>query len=283
MAHNKAGFRDIEHNDIDDRKPAIVFLGDSFTWGHEVEFDEMFVNRLRERLPTYEIFNLAHRGYGTDQELITFKSWHDNRPLKWVVLMFSPNDVADNDSSRRYSKPKPKFQLVDDKLVLTGVPVPMTEAWTRSRPAKPESWQTKLMRILFRSHTLHDIAFRVHGLFRSSKKESRPRSARKPVDLDLTAGILAEFKNAVESRGAKLIVFFIPSKSEIEGWDDSIPYQRAIADLCRRHGIEHFDLATAFKRTWFRNYHRQGAHWNAYGHQVAAEAIYTYLTRDLSP
>ncbi len=66
LANNRQGFRDIEHDHLTEKKPAIVFLGDSFTWGHEVEFEEMFVNRLRDRFSNYEIFNLAHRGYGTD-------------------------------------------------------------------------------------------------------------------------------------------------------------------------------------------------------------------------
>ena len=62
LANNGQGFRDIEHKDSSDKKPAIAFLGDSFTWGFEVEFADMFVNRLRDRLPRYEIFNLSHRG-----------------------------------------------------------------------------------------------------------------------------------------------------------------------------------------------------------------------------
>src|SRR5262252_3294345 len=116
VGDNGHGFRDIEHKDSGDKKPAIVFLGDSFTWGFEVESAQMFVNRLRDRLPGYEIFNLAHRGYGTDQEFLTFKQWSDNPPLKFVFLMFCENDVDDNNSSVRYDKPKPQYQLVEDKM-----------------------------------------------------------------------------------------------------------------------------------------------------------------------
>ena len=67
LEHNKKGYRDIDHSEDSD-KPAIVLLGDSFTWGYEIEFENMFANLLREMLPKYEIFNLSHRGYGTDQE-----------------------------------------------------------------------------------------------------------------------------------------------------------------------------------------------------------------------
>ncbi len=284
LAHNRYGFRDTEHEDSSDKKPAIVFLGDSFTWGYEVEFDEMFVNRLRDRFPSYELFNLAHRGYGTDQELLTFTSWRDNRPLVLVILMFSENDIGDNNHRFRYAKPKPHFQLVESELVLTGVPVPKTEEWTQSRPAElvPDSWRTKLKDILLRSHFLHDVYFR-YSLFRSSSTGDGIPKDVKEADFTLTSRILEELKKEVERSGAKLVVFFIPSKREIERLDDSPPYQIAIADLCQKRGIEYFDLAPDFKTTRYRTYHRFGGHWNARGHQVAAEAIYTYLARGVRP
>ena len=284
LAHNRYGFRDIEHDDSSDKKPAIVFLGDSFTWGFEVEFGEMFVNQLRDRLASYEIFNLAHRGYGTDQALLTFTRWRDNHPLKFVVLMFSENDISDNNSRVRYRKPKPKYQLVENELVLTGQPVPKAADWTHARPGEMvvDSWRTKLKNIILRSHFLHDIYFR-YRLTRASHKGKRIRKDDKKADLALTSRILEELKKEVERKGAKLIVFFIPSKLEIERLDDSLPYQVEIADLCQKGGVEYFDLASDLKTTWYRTYYRYGPHWNSRGHQVAAQAIFAYLTRKVSP
>lgn len=280
VAHNGIGFRDIEHKDSGDPKPAIVFLGDSFTWGYEVEFNEMFVNRLRDRLPGYEIFNLAHRGYGTDQELLTFTRWRDNRRLKLVVLMFSENDVEDNNSSVRYDKPKPQYQLVENKLVLTGVPVPKTEEWEHSRRLArgPDSWRTKLNNLPFRSHFFHDIHFR-YKLLWSTNRSNTIRKDSKATDLTLTFQILEELKAEVTRSGAKLVVFFIPSKREIERLDESLPYQIEIAALCQKRGIESFDLAANFKKVWYRTYYRLGSHWNSRGHRLAGEALYEYLTR----
>lgn len=284
LQHNRDGFRDVEHDDFSDKKPSIVFLGDSFTWGYEVEFDEMFVNRQRDLLPNYTIFNLAHRGYGTDLELLTFKHWHYDGPLQWVVLMFSENDANDNNARFRNRKPKPMYQLVENELVLTGVPVPKLDVWMDSRRVErtPVSWRTKLKRVLLHSHFLHDIYFR-YGLIRSSKKGNRRRRANTAgADLSLTSRILQKLKDEVEGRGAKLVVIFIPSKREIQQLDDSTPYQIKIADLCQKLGIEHLDLAPNFKMTWYRAYYRMGMHWNSHGHQVAADVIYNYLSRAAS-
>lgn len=284
LEHNADGFRDIKHEGSDDKRPAIVFLGDSFTWGYEVEFDEMFVNQLRDRLPSYEIFNLAHRGYGTDQELLAFKRWHDKRPLDRVVLMFSSNDVADNSARVRYHKRKPRYQLFGDRLVLTGVPVPRDEDWTHSPGAKivPTSWRTKLNTIPLRSHFLHYLCFRF-GLFEPSNKGNRTRKDGVEPDIRLTSRILEELKMEVERRNAKLVVVFIPSKREIERMGRARPYQVEMADLCKERGIECFDLAPDFKATRRRTYYRYGFHWNSRGHRVAAEAIHRHLTRDADP
>lgn len=285
LAHNKYGFRDIEHDNWTDKRPVVAFLGDSFTWGFEVEFEEMFVNRLREMLPSYQIFNLAHRGYGTDQELLTFKRWRDKRTFKLVILMFSENDVEDNNSMFQSHKPKPKYQLVENELVLVGVPVPKREKWTRPRRVKraPDSWWTTLKENLLRSHFLHDVYFRYEQFnWTSETNGMRIGEAEKP-DLILTSRILEEFRTEAEGSGAKLVVCFVPSKRQIEQLDDSLPYQIEIAHLCQQLGLEYLDLAPNFKNTWYRTYYRRGMHWNSCGHKLAAEALYDYLTRNASP
>ena len=159
IENNRFGFRDIEH-DTSSGKPAIVFLGDSFGWGYEVEFDEIFVNILREKLMDYEIFNLSNRGYGNDQELLAFENWKYNGPLKYVVLIFTDDDVANNNSSNEYEKPKPKFEIVGDELILTGVPVPKIQEWDKEKKTAQvkDGWRKlkdDIKKFLFKSHFLH--------------------------------------------------------------------------------------------------------------------------------
>jgi len=282
LSHNRHGFRDIEHDHLSDEKPAIVFLGDSFTWGYEVEFDEMFVNRLRNRLPRFEIFNLAHRGYGTDQALLTFNQWNDKRPLGLAVLMFSENDIWDNNSELNYGKPKPKYQLHYNKLILTGVPVPKDESWMRASDVDgtPDSWKVTLKNLFYSSHFINNMRIR-YKLFRERRRpgltEDNTKRKKLASGYTLTSRILEELRNEVVRRGAGLVVVFIPSKREIDELDDSVPYQTAIADMCKKLGIDYFDLAPALKKAIFRTYYHQGMHWNVHGHKVAAEALYDYL------
>ena len=283
LTHNSDGFRDIEHENSGN-KPSIVFLGDSFTWGYEVEFDEMFVNLVRNKLPNYEIFNLAHRGYGTDQELLTFTQWYEDQPLKVVILMFSENDVEENMTNISYDKPKPQYQIVDNNLVLTGVPVPKIEEWTSSSSAEKESPPRNmfLQNLLFKSHFIHDISFRIDLLQSDSNSKNVQRKYKKK-ELVLTSRILEELKQEVESSGARLVIFFIPSKREVEQLGDTQPYQTEIITLCQELGIEYYDLASEFQGIWPRAYYRYGIHLNARGNRIAADAIYSYLTQNVLP
>ena len=284
LTHNSDGFRDIEHDDANKEKPAIVFLGDSFTWGYEVEFDEMFVNLIRDKLPNYEIYNLSHRGYGTDQQLLTFTQWYEDQPVDVVVVMFSENDVEEINASERYDKPKPKYEIVDGELVLTGVPVPKIEDWTSSSSAGTEqnTRGTTLKDFFLHSHFIHDISFRIE-LLQSASNSKNVQKKYKKKELVLTSRVLEKLKQEVEMRGAKLVVFFIPSKGEVEKLIDSQPYQAQIIPLCEELGIEYFDLASDFQSVWPRAYYRYGIHWNARGHQIAADAIYRDLTQDILP
>jgi lysophospholipase L1-like esterase len=244
----------------------------------------MFVNLLRNRFPSYEMFNLSHRGYGTDQELLTFVYWHTSRKIRLVVLMFSANDIADNNYPVRSFKPKPHYQLVGDELVLTGVPVPKTEDWSRSQrvDSVPHTWREALKNLLMRSHFLHDAYFRYALFVRSVGKDTRVPAEEQDEDLTLTARLLAELKKEVEKRGAKLLVVLIASKREIERLDSSVPYQRGMVAVCQQRGIDCLDLAPAFGKSWHRTFYRFGGHWNARGNQVAAQALGAYLALHLN-
>lgn len=278
LVHNRQGFRDVEHDPADATQPAIVFLGDSFTWGYEVTWDEMFVNLVREKLPDREVFNLSHRGYGTDQEMLVFDEWRYAGRVEKVVLMFDDNDVDDNNSEARYDKPKPRYVLGAGGLELTGVPVPKQLTWLTGPPpgGAGAPVQGPLERLLLRSHFLHDVHFR-YSLWRTPPVVHMTPFAE--LDLSVTGAILAELNRRVEARGANLMVVLIPSAVEIDELNDWPPYQDRIAELCSKLGIEHVDLAPAFKGTWLRTYYRTGGHWNPRGHRVAAEAILERLRR----
>ncbi len=125
VQNNSIGLRDIEH----DRggRPRILFIGDSFTWGFDVEAKDRFTEILRTRLPQADIVNAGVPGYGTDQEyLLLAKIWDQVRPDVVVLMYCSDNDRDDNSTNMRYDGYyKPYVEKTPDgRWVFRGQPVP---------------------------------------------------------------------------------------------------------------------------------------------------------------
>jgi hypothetical protein len=125
VQNNSIGLRDIEH----DRGggPRILFIGDSFTWGFDVEAKDRFTEILRAKLPQADIVNAGVPGYGTDQEyLLLEKIWDAVKPDVVVLMFCSDNDRFDNTSNMRYDGYyKPYLaQAADGRWLFRGQPVP---------------------------------------------------------------------------------------------------------------------------------------------------------------
>ena len=238
----------------------------------------MFVSRLRPALPDHELFNLAHRGYGTDQALLTFLAWEAPGELAAVVLVFSENDPHENRSDFAYGKFKPRFELAAGAggLRLTGVPVPRAAAWDREEPAAPPA-RRGLLELAFRSHLLADVLVR---LTRPPEIAAEPALAE--AELAVTERLLVALDDAAEARGARLLVAFVPSKREIEGLRGYVPYQAELGRRCQARGLACVDLAPDLAASWRRTYFRLDMHWNREGHRVAARALEREIARLLA-
>jgi len=280
IEHNSQGFRDIEHGEHVEATPAIVFLGDSFTWGFETDFEDMFVNRLRQRLSKYRVFNLAQSRYGTDQELLTFQNWHTRNPVELVVVMFYANDIADNNSDERWGYPKPLFQVRDGELVLTNVPVPQPAEHV-DREWQPSPFRTIAQSVLdstMKSQAVNELVWRLAYLRRTWRSRPLPDdSINTATDMTVTRALLRQFKSEAEARGARVVVVAIPHPNEIYGVTGQTPFPENLEAVARALNISYLDLAPALLASSKRTYHRHGIHWNAHGHKVAANALEKYL------
>jgi hypothetical protein len=95
VSHNCDGFRDPEP--VFDQRPSIVFLGDSFTWGYNVESTERFTEVLRQRHRDWRVCNWGVVGYGNDQEYVLLRKDFERYQPQVVFLVFcTENDHVDN-------------------------------------------------------------------------------------------------------------------------------------------------------------------------------------------
>ncbi len=135
IAHNEMGFRDKPH-EREKTRPRLVFVGDSFVWGYDVETEERFTELVQAELESIEVLNLGVSGYGTDQCYLLLRKFFDSYDPDAVVYMFSETDIYDNSVNFNYKAYyKPYFVVSDGDLELRGVPVPRSSVWTRWRRA----------------------------------------------------------------------------------------------------------------------------------------------------
>jgi hypothetical protein len=114
---NSLGYRDREPVDgADARKPGVLFLGDSFTWGDEVPVEARFSDLLEascgslcDRLPPIRAINKGIIGYGTGQSLLDYVLAREARPFDVVILaLYAGNDLADNSVVDSPTGPRPR-------------------------------------------------------------------------------------------------------------------------------------------------------------------------------
>jgi len=209
VKHNNFGFRDKEH--VTKSKKRIVFIGDSFTWGYDVEVGERFTNLLQEQISNWEILNLGVSGYGTDQAFVLLQDRFEHYLPDIVFLTFyNGNDRGENKSKVIYGGYyKPYYLLKDNEIKLSGVPVRKSYRYLFGKYP-----------LLGKSRVLYIICRSIHELTKPDQLEHDP-----------TKAIFIAMKKYIEERGSKLIIGFIDGDEEIEE-----------AKWCKENKIPHLFL-----------------------------------------
>lgn len=129
----------------------VLALGDSFTFGDEVNDDESWPAFL-EKLLGRPVLNAGVFGYGLDQMVLRAEQLLDKVTPALLIVSITPDDIFRCEFSYRYAW-KPYFDLVDADLALRNVPVPAPGTLT------PE--ETLLQRALRGSHLVSFLVRRL--------------------------------------------------------------------------------------------------------------------------
>ena len=246
VLHNEQGFRDANNHP---NSPALMFLGDSFVWGYDVENHQIFTTLLQEKLQQqYSIYNLGVSGYGTDQEFLLLQQFYDQIKPQKVFLIFCANDYYNNSNNVVYGGyHKPYFlQNSAGEIALQGVPVPVSGNYkmlnfTSDHPVLAKShlaqWGVKLF---YRAQ--HNLA----------KKKSLP---------DPTFAILKNINQFLQEKNTQFIVGIIDSDEGLE-------------NFLKQQNITFIRLKNDFR------FPKQGNHWNQKGHRFVADTIFNWLNEN---
>ncbi|MFN0058959.1 MAG: SGNH/GDSL hydrolase family protein [Planctomycetota bacterium] len=267
--HNSRGVRgQREHAEAKaDGTQRILALGDSYTYGLLVADNATYAARLESLLPATEVLNLGVNGYGTDQQTLLWELEGARYRPDLVLLGFFLHDFHRNGQSV-FQYPKPYF-VADPVAVggfrLSGVPVaPLESLLDNTEFAVAPS-----IRLVDASRFAMSRIQRRSGWFEPE------RAYRQKVAL--TKFLLERLNASVRASGAKLVVLVLPPE-QAQAFPDALFIENTIVESCVRLSIPVHSLSEFFALRSSRGEQlHEHAHWNARGHELAAEEIARYL------
>jgi len=252
---NSKGVRDAEHPYA---KPAgvrrIVAVGDSFTYGAEVDYGERFSEYLEESVDLLEVVNLGVNSFGTDQELcmLTSEGFLYEPDLALLIVFFG-NDFEDITYARSGGWPRPWYDLQDGELI----PHPPVESWNIKLRSS-----SYLAEMAMRALTSPDKDFVIAEPW---------RDGRDVVTL-MTALIERARANCIEREVPLLVVLVYPPERRTEQ-----PIEREVRarQALEAAGVEVLDTHALFAGSdkSGAELYRPGHHWTALGNRMVAAAI----------
>ncbi len=243
IIHNKEGFRDVNHDKKNTQnKFRVITLGDSFTWGHGVENDQIFMKVLEGYDPRIETINMGGPGGDPQGELKVYTYRGINYEHDVVLVgFFIGNDIEAYYPKAEGSPPKWGYDNKGD-FVLIGkmksteeVDKIRRKSEERYSPTKNRNlrnrisyWFTRHFQVFtfvgnFRDYysdvlkgsLLYTKILRIFGInnkrahgFLNFCMEKDPDDVKQ--GWKLLAGVLKTMKIHVTNSGAKLYVLFIP-------------------------------------------------------------------------
>jgi hypothetical protein len=251
----------------------VLFLGDSFTYGAEVEADESFPAQLETMLPDGEVLNLAVRAYGVDQAAL--KYWLHGRgyaPDVVVFAVFGPDYYRTPLSFYRFAKPR--FTMAPDGRNVTLAEAPLADPDTVYRTLAEETGPLSFAWAFFRQEVLTSSAWQrlMHAeeLFFWRYDELHAALLRR------TAEIACE-------DGAAIVFVYVPSKHEL------VPFRRPVRERLHlrrvfdRLGVPFVDLVDEILARYRSEDVQQGfylmrdgrvGHFTPWANRAVAEILY---------
>lgn len=281
----------------------VLLLGDSFTEGYTVEEPASVRARLEKGLTSalsapVQVINGGTAGWGTDQEVLFYEKSGRAYAPDLVVLLFYYNDLY-RDGDLRI---QPWFDLDESgALVLHNSPVPPHQEFYRAEPFSVRPFRGSMALALLQprldSHPRVAWLLSLFGLAdpppprREIPDEFHPFGRQRPREVrrhwERLEALLKRLATEVEKDGARLMVFYVPARFEIDdaawgltrqayGLNAQWDRNRVAAELGRIAGD--LDLPFVDPRVAFRSfegraertYFPEDGHWTEAGNEVAA-------------
>ena len=285
----------------------IAVLGDSFTAGFQVEYDELFSSVMGEQLSScealgdrpVEILNFGVSGMGTPREILMYRHRAREFTPDLVLLMFNAsNDLRNNHPLLEQNDFLPYFVFENGDLVL--------DASFQENPffVRKLRYSNPRNRIVNQLRLLQFVNFALVSWFQSrgqrgSDREPTAQGHQLPwvtvtdevwrESWRLTEAQLAMFALEIKRDDALFVLSATPCCSLDKNGNQVIAGRlQSVADNGGFDFVDLFDnFVEEFKETgrsylYFDFLQREGGHWNALGHRVAGERLAVHICESVS-
>jgi hypothetical protein len=267
----------------------IALLGDSFTFGEEVAFEETWGHYL-ERLTSIPVLNFGVPSHGIDQTLLKF----DHKVAQWnpAVVILGMLDAAAPRSGNIYlflrpdqALPFSKPRFVNDSGALSLVNTPVIagdEIYSReSIYDLPHIEKDALFQRSHWQHSFLDASMLMRYLYSRFPRWDAPVLSDTAAE-ELSSQLIQSLNAKVTAAGATLLVVFLPERPQIAG--GPAKHRDAIAKSLARNGIAIFDPTQCLLTNVERQdlFVKNGVHYSAKGNAALANCLAPEVTRLLA-
>ena len=308
---NSIGFVDDEH-EVEKPKDTkrLLFLGDSYTEALQVAFEKNFHQLIEKKYNSLdiaqkiEVMSMGMSGFNTAQELIAYRKYGKGFKPDVVVLMFTlGNDVSGNSSELFYSKTKPFFDVIGEKLVQTHTP----QRYESSFFKKIFTDYLEAPRFIYNKANKNPIFAQLFSASHNTgaeKKEDKELSTpdnavflslKNPPLVwqkawDITIKLIQTIHEETKQNGAQFVFILVPTDAQIfpervkkiiEQSDSAIDYDLSLSDgvlnkLAQDNHFFYYSLAEALKPLG-DNIGIPDGHFSYQAHEIVSEAILNFL------
>lgn len=298
LCTNSLGFRDRLPREVPltSGKYRIVFIGDSFTHGVGVDYDDTFVGRVDAALPDskFEVLNAGTESHAAKAYYLKTRYLLEDVGFKFdeLYVFFDISDVQDA-VAFEYWEPTTECAL---------------ERWDRSW-----RYRSPLYRRVLRRLSVVELYGKARSLFTGEvpEAEMRTRRRKKKFDwgeeyyrvrdrwtfdpkcwekwgkrgLELAAGNMAKLAKLCKARGIPMAIAVYPWPAQIRQRDLNCKQATFWDQFAAEHGVGFIDLFPEFindrdpKSVIDECFIAGDVHWNAAGHAPAAKQVLAYMRK----
>lgn len=243
VVSNRHGFRSRRELDEPDDRPRVVVLGDSFIFGEGVAEDERCTEVLEGLSGGWRVDNLGMTGWGPDLMLRALEDVGVGVAPRAVILCLYTHDFRRvHPLYAGVGFPIPRFELRAGELVTVPYPAPRL---------------SQRLRVLW--------------------AVSPDRTSYNSGMWDVHAAILDRFRELGRRHDFELGIVFLPGRADTER---DVERRTWLRDYCAQDDVPFLDL-TDLILSRPRNelfIHGGNPHWNADGHRLVGEQLWTFLS-----